>query len=62
MRRFGIQKNEILIKVNGEPVKNRAHGIKVGKNMHRKGTRSFTLTFFSDGQTVDRVYRVPDKK
>ncbi len=60
MRRFGIKTGEILVKVNGTPVSSRANAIKVGRKQFDKGTRTFTLTFISQGREVQRLWRAPD--
>ncbi len=61
-KRFGVRRGDVLIAVNGTPVKGRASAIRLGKEQYRRGVRTFELTFLSQGRKVVRTYQVPDKK
>ncbi len=61
-RRFGVRRGDVLIAVNGTPVKGRASAISLGKEQYRRGVRTFELTFLSQGRKEVRTYQVPDKK
>ena len=55
---FGIQSGDILIKINGIPVKNRSSAMNVGKKFYNRGVRLFKLTFIGrHGREIVRTYR-----
>jgi hypothetical protein len=59
--RYGVQVGDVVISVNGEPVRNQQHGYKVGMEMYGRGVRKFVVEFLSRGQRVERTYVLPDK-
>ncbi len=61
-KRFGVRRGDVLIAVNGTPVKGRASAISLGKEQYRRGVRTFELTFLSQGKKEVRTYQVHDKK
>jgi hypothetical protein len=61
-KRFGVRRGDVLIAVNGTPVKSKASAIRLGKEQYNRGVRTFELTFLSQGRKEVRTYQVPDKK
>ncbi|MEC7584885.1 MAG: hypothetical protein VYE77_11255 [Planctomycetota bacterium] len=60
--RFGIQRGDVILSVNGKPVSTKAQAISVGKRMHQRGVRRFTVRLLSNGQEIERVYQAPDDR
>jgi hypothetical protein len=60
-RGLGISEGDILISVNGIKVKNRAHAIREGKRLWRKGVRTFKAVFLRRGQEITITHHFPDK-
>jgi hypothetical protein len=59
--RFGISAGEVVIAVNGESVETRADAMATGKRQYDRGTRTFVVTFLSNGQRIDRSYQMPPR-
>ncbi|MBK8976495.1 MAG: hypothetical protein IPM29_11310 [Planctomycetes bacterium] len=57
---YGVQEGEIVIAVNGEPVRNKAEGIRVGKRLYERGVRTFEIDFLSSGRRITRTYVAPE--
>lgn len=60
--RFGVQPGDLILSVNGRPVSTKAQAISVGKRMHQRGVRRFTVRLLSNGQEIERVYQAPDDR
>lgn len=61
--KFGIAPGEVLMAVNGEPVKTKSDAMNVGKKQYDRGTRTFVLKFLNtSGQFIERTYQAPDQK
>jgi hypothetical protein len=58
--RFSIAEQDVLIGVNGRAVKTQAEAIQFGKQEYKKGVRTFTTRWISNGQEVERVYQLQD--
>lgn len=59
--RYGVQSNDVILSVNGEPVSTKADAIAVGKRQYNRGTRTFIVRLLSDGREVERVIEAPDR-
>ncbi|MEC7583248.1 MAG: hypothetical protein VYE77_02940 [Planctomycetota bacterium] len=60
--RFGVQRGDVILSVNGKPVSTKAQAISVGKRLHQRGVRRFTVRLLSNGQEIERVYQAPDDR
>jgi hypothetical protein len=61
-QRYGIQQNDVLLSLNGEPVRTKAEAFNKGKEMYNRGVRTFVARFLSGGgQIVERTYQAPDR-
>lgn len=59
---YGFSPGEVILAVNGEPVKTRSEAINIGKKQYQRGTRTFTIRVLdTTGQIVERTYQAPDK-
>jgi hypothetical protein len=56
LARYGLVTGDVVISVNGTPVRNRAEGIKVGKEEYRKGVRSFDVRLWRAGREITLTY------
>ena len=61
VRRLGVNEGDILISLNGIPVKNKAQAIRVGKRLWRDGVRSFKAVFLRRGREVTMTHHFPHK-
>lgn len=62
IQQFGIQTGDVLLEVNGVPVKSRAQAMQVGKEQYQKGVREFRAKFMTRwGRVEERVYHAPEK-
>ncbi|GEM_PF-2662321 len=59
LRSFGVKAGDILIEVNGTPVKGKSSAIRTGREQWRRGVRTFELTFLSNGRRVVRTFQAP---
>jgi hypothetical protein len=59
--RYGIQSNDLILSVNGEPVSTKADAIAVGKRQYGRGVRTFIVRMISDGREIERVIEAPDR-
>jgi hypothetical protein len=60
--RFGVSAGEVLIEINGKAVKSRADAYSTAKADYERGVRTFNSKWYVNGQVVERVYQVPNKK
>ncbi len=60
-RGLGVNEGDILVSLNGIPVKNRAQAIREGKRLWRKGVRSFKAVFLRRGREVTMIHHFPNK-
>ncbi|MHC4514415.1 MAG: hypothetical protein ACYTGW_21555 [Planctomycetota bacterium] len=61
VRGLGVSEGDILISLNGIPVKTRAQAIRVGKRLWRDGVRSFKAVFLRRGRQVTMTHHFPHK-
>jgi hypothetical protein len=62
LQRFGIEANDVLMSINGEPVSTLAQARVVGKRQYERGVRTFVGKFLTgDGRYVERTYLAPDR-
>jgi len=59
--RFGVAQGDVLLSVNGRPVKTKAAAMQFGKKEYKKGVRTFVTRWLSGGQEVERVYQLPNE-
>ena len=59
--RIGVQSNDLILSLNGEPVSTKADAIAVGRRQYNRGVRTFVLRLLSDGREVDRIIEAPDR-
>lgn len=59
--RIGVQSNDLILSLNGEPVSTKADAIAVGKRQYNRGVRTFVLRLLSDGREVERIIEAPDR-
>lgn len=52
MRKFGVQAGDVIIELNNQPVKGIAAAKKLGKNLYKKGVRSFTAKVQRMGRVI----------
>ncbi|MCA8942149.1 MAG: hypothetical protein KDB80_06270 [Planctomycetes bacterium] len=60
-QQFGVQAGDVIVSVNGEPVRSKAQAITVGKRLYKRGVRTFNVVFLSRGAEVTRTYVAPDQ-
>lgn len=58
---FGLQSGEVLLTVNGRQVRSQAQAANLAKRSYERGVRTFTTTWWSNGQEIERVYQAPDR-
>ena len=62
LARFGVQQGDVILELNGVPVSSKAQALKVGKEQHRQGVRTFRAKIMSRwGKIEERTYHTPDK-
>jgi hypothetical protein len=54
---FGIIQGDVLIEVNGRPVRTQAEAMRFGEGEYQKGVRTFVTKWLSGGQVVERTYQ-----
>jgi hypothetical protein len=59
--RFGVVQGDVILAVNGEPVRTKAEAINVGRRQYERGQRTFVVRFLSNGQEIERTYQAPDR-
>jgi hypothetical protein len=59
--RYGVQSNDLILSVNGEPVSTKADAMAVGKRQYNRGTRTFVVKLLSDGREVERIIEAPNR-
>jgi len=61
LERFGVQAGDVLLELNGVPVKNKAQALKVGKAQYNRGVRLFRAKVLNRyGRVEERSYNAPD--
>lgn len=60
-RRFGVRRGDVILEVNGIPVKSRAEAIDVGTQLSRRGVTVFRVRIMSMGRIEERTYTAPDR-
>lgn len=58
---FGIVQGDVLIEVNGRPVRTQAEAMRFGEGEYQKGVRTFVTKWLSGGQVVERTYQAPNR-
>lgn len=61
LARFGIAPGDVILEVNGVPVRTKAQAIQTGKKQYRRGVRTFRVKILSRGVVQERTYYAPDK-
>jgi type II secretory pathway component PulC len=60
--KYGVQAGDVLIQVNGRAVTSKGQAVNMVKKAYKRGVRTFTTKWLSNGQEVERVYQAPNKK
>lgn len=61
LAQFGVQKGDVILELNGTPVKSKAEALRVGKQQHKQGVRTFRAKILSKwGKVEERTYHAPD--
>jgi hypothetical protein len=60
-RQFGVGQGDVLLEVNGRPVRTKAQAIQQGKQDYERGVRTFVTKWLSNGQVIERTYQVQDR-
>ncbi len=60
-KQFGVVDGDVIIAINGQPVKSKGEAIKIGKQLYKRGVRRFEATFLSRGRQVTRTVVAPEK-
>jgi len=58
---FGLQSGEVILTINGRKVRSKAQAANLVKRSYERGVRTFTTTWWSNGQEIERVYQAPDR-
>ncbi|HEX6811087.1 MAG TPA: hypothetical protein VF384_05625 [Planctomycetota bacterium] len=58
---FGISAGEVLLEINGRPVRSRSHAMEIGKNDYKRGVRTFVTKWMADGAVIERTFQAPDR-
>ena len=61
-QRFGVRTGDVILEVNGEPVRTRSQAIEVGTRLYGQGVREFRVRVTSMGRREERIYIFPDRK
>jgi hypothetical protein len=62
LARFGVQVGDVILRINGTPVRNKAEAVNVGKRQYREGTRTFVVDLLTGrGEQQTRTYTAPNK-
>lgn len=56
-QKFGIQTDDLLLSINNRAVASPAQAANMAKNDYKRGVRTFTTRWWSNGQEIERVYR-----
>lgn len=54
---FGVVQGDVLLEVNGHPVRSQAEALRFGESEYGKGVRTFVTKWLSAGQVVERTYQ-----
>lgn len=54
---FGVVQGDVLLEVNGQPVRSQAEALRFGESEYGKGVRTFVTKWLSAGQVVERTYQ-----
>ncbi|MFT4841432.1 MAG: hypothetical protein ACI8UD_001277 [Planctomycetota bacterium] len=61
-QKFGVQTGDVLLEVNNRKVSSKAQAVNMVKKAYKRGVRSYSTKWLSNGQEVTRVYMAPNKK
>ena len=61
-RRFGVRSGDVILEVNGIPVKSRSQAIDVGTKQYKRGEREFRVRIMTMGRIEERTYTAPDDR
>jgi hypothetical protein len=61
-QKFGVQTGDVLLEVNNRKVSSKAQAVNMVKKDYKRGVRSYSTKWMSNGQEVTRVYLAPSKK
>lgn len=58
---FGVAQQDVLLEINNRKVQTQAQAVQFVKGEYKKGVRTYTTQWLSNGQIVERIYQAPDK-
>ncbi len=58
LRAFGVSNGDVLLSLNGQKVKGKAHAIKVGRRLYKDGVRTFQAEVLRRGQQITLTYHL----
>jgi hypothetical protein len=62
LERFGVRAGDVLIELNGFPVKTKTEALKIGKQLYKQGVRTFVAKILTGyGRIEERTYYAPDE-
>lgn len=62
LERFGVQAGDVLLELNGVPVRSKAEALSIGKKQYQQGQRVFRARILNRyGRVEERTYYAPEK-
>jgi len=58
---FGVAAGEVLLEINGRPVRSRMQAMEIGKNDYKRGVRTFITKWMANGAVIERTFQAPDR-
>jgi hypothetical protein len=53
---FGVAAGEVLLEINGRPVRSRMQAMEIGKNDYKRGVRTFITKWMANGAVIERTF------
>ena len=62
LQRFGVQSGDVLLELNGKPVRSKAEALAVGRKQYQAGVRVFRAKVLNRyGRQEERTYYAPNQ-
>jgi len=61
LAQYGIQSNDVILSINGEPVTSKAQAVQASRKQYDRGTREFVVEVLSRGQISQRTFHAPNR-
>jgi hypothetical protein len=58
---YGIVEGDVVVSINGRAVTSKTQAFSVGKDLYKRGVRTFEVEFLSRGRRIVRTYVAPDE-